>query len=566
MTSPIAGKSLAKGEKAAMSGTRARVQVWSATPGAIDLIVVLQTGSGRVRSDADMVFFNNPNAPGVALTPTGAVEVDLATVPADIDRVVIAASTEAQNLTFGAVGTVSATVHGKPDSFLFEPPGLNSETLLLMVAFYRRGGAWKIDAIGQGYAAGLAAFATESGVTVEGEQAPVPAHGQPMPPKPDNVATGFGTAIGDLGDKFAQLIELSLKPGPMPRDRTANVAAALTLAYRWAPTDFNAEWVRSTVRRLLLSKALQTRQQGGVRSQEEIAWKAILEIVENLPAERAGANRDWSSGPVTLQFDEAVPVPYDYREGLERVKSLLGGVVVDDAQLTSHLINLFNDFVQDFSSRMSDVLEVLTDDVVATLRRRADFDPEWAFIWPTYHGMVGLMAYNGWVATSRGREWELAKALRENNPAAIRPQRRQVTPMSAVLVQTTAAATRLRNRSRPLPVLGETAAGPIVAPGWRIGFSVPVLLSKGESTIGELMLAPDGLIHLVHVHPKAHALTRTESTNPVIAQRVVQQSTATPDWRPTGSADDQAALFPGSKPLMAATDAVALLISRLQTM
>lgn len=173
--------SLAKGAKAAMSGNRVRVQVMSASPGATDLIAVLHTASGRVRSDADMVFFNNPSVPGVALTPDGAVDVDLTSVPTDIDRVVIAASTDAQGLTFGAIGAVSATVVGDGDSYRFDPPGLTSETLLLVVAFYRRAGAWKIDAIGQGYAAGLAAFATESGITVDDEPAAV---AQPVPQQP----------------------------------------------------------------------------------------------------------------------------------------------------------------------------------------------------------------------------------------------------------------------------------------------------------------------------------------------------------------------------------------------
>lgn len=57
----------------------------------------------------------------------------------------------------------------------FVPPGLTSETVLQTVALYRRGTGWLLDAIGQGYSGGLAAFATEHGIDVaEPEPAPAP--------------------------------------------------------------------------------------------------------------------------------------------------------------------------------------------------------------------------------------------------------------------------------------------------------------------------------------------------------------------------------------------------------
>jgi stress response protein SCP2 len=144
------------------------------------LIAVLQRADGRVRSDDDLVFFNNPVAHGVRLNGDGSFDVDLAAVPADIDRVVLAASTEAQGLTFGQVPRVFASIRGVRDDLRFDPPGLADETLLILVAFYRRAGTWKLDAIGQGYAAGLAAFATECGISVD--DAPPPAATPPPAP------------------------------------------------------------------------------------------------------------------------------------------------------------------------------------------------------------------------------------------------------------------------------------------------------------------------------------------------------------------------------------------------
>ncbi len=77
---------------------------WSPGPAApdVDASVLLLGADGRVRSDADFVFYNEPRHPsGLArhlpkkrvpegLTDT--VEVDLAALDAGVDRVVIAAS------------------------------------------------------------------------------------------------------------------------------------------------------------------------------------------------------------------------------------------------------------------------------------------------------------------------------------------------------------------------------------------------------------------------------------------------------------------------------------------
>ena len=58
-------------------------------------------------------------------------------------------------------------VDGSGQRIRFDPPGLSVETVLQMVAFYRRGGDWKLDAIGQGYSEGLAAFAVAHGIDID---------------------------------------------------------------------------------------------------------------------------------------------------------------------------------------------------------------------------------------------------------------------------------------------------------------------------------------------------------------------------------------------------------------
>jgi len=69
---------------------------------------------------------------------------------------------------------MAVRVVGLQQEIRFIPPGLSVESVLQVVAFYRRDGAWKLDAFGQGYRDGLAAFAATHGIDVEDPRAPVP--------------------------------------------------------------------------------------------------------------------------------------------------------------------------------------------------------------------------------------------------------------------------------------------------------------------------------------------------------------------------------------------------------
>jgi tellurite resistance protein TerA len=172
---------IAKGSKTALTDPRYVVSL--ATPpsgaGLVDLTAVLLGADGRVRSDEDLVFFNNPRRDGVALVSAASVEIDLAAVPAEVERVLVTGSTEAQGARFGDVGGVTATVAGPSQTLVFAPGGLTTETVLQVVALYRRGGGWRLDAIGQGYSEGLAAFAEEHGIDVD--ESPAPAEPLPAP-------------------------------------------------------------------------------------------------------------------------------------------------------------------------------------------------------------------------------------------------------------------------------------------------------------------------------------------------------------------------------------------------
>jgi stress response protein SCP2 len=166
-----------------------RVTVDVAAPVRLDVSGLLLTDSGKVRSDDDFVFYNQPMGPGVTHRAGGgsgpdSITVETAAVPADIDKVVVTASLDAPGATFAGTEP-TATVRGADDGRVlatFTPPRLGTETALVVVEVYRRAGAWKVRAVGQGYANGLAGIATDFGVSVEEPAAPVPAPPQPAAP------------------------------------------------------------------------------------------------------------------------------------------------------------------------------------------------------------------------------------------------------------------------------------------------------------------------------------------------------------------------------------------------
>ncbi|MFI9363965.1 TerD family protein [Kitasatospora sp. NPDC053057] len=161
--------------------TAARVTVEVTAPKALDVSGLLLTDAGKVRSDADFVFFNAPHGPGVSLRPASAgapdaITVDTPAVPADISKVVITASPADQSATFAGMEPTATLRDADTGEVLvtFTPPRLGLETALIVVEVYRRNGVWKVRAVGQGYADGLAGIATDFGVTVDDSPAPQP--------------------------------------------------------------------------------------------------------------------------------------------------------------------------------------------------------------------------------------------------------------------------------------------------------------------------------------------------------------------------------------------------------
>ncbi|MEO9220575.1 MAG: AIM24 family protein [Mycobacteriaceae bacterium] len=158
----------------------------------LDVSAVLLGADRRVRSDADLIFYNNPVGPGVTFmgqVPGGitALRIETSGVPTEVETVVITASLGGTGpATFAQAGRTVVTVHDATgvDAVRFEVAGLSTETALVCVEVYRRAGAWKIRAVGQGYDAGLAGIATDFGIDISDDD-PVPETQAPEPQAPE---------------------------------------------------------------------------------------------------------------------------------------------------------------------------------------------------------------------------------------------------------------------------------------------------------------------------------------------------------------------------------------------
>ncbi|MEU7705079.1 TerD family protein [Streptomyces nodosus] len=175
------------GSNIPLGATRVTVDV--AAPVRLDVSALLLTADGKVRSDEDFIFYNQPSGPGVTYRSGGgtspdSITVDTALLPPGIEKIVVTASPDAAGQTFQGIEP-TATLRDAADSralATFTPPQLGTETALVIVEVYLRGGVWKARAVGQGYANGLAGIATDFGVTVEEPAAPAQPVAAPPPP------------------------------------------------------------------------------------------------------------------------------------------------------------------------------------------------------------------------------------------------------------------------------------------------------------------------------------------------------------------------------------------------
>lgn len=187
--------SMPKGSNTPVPTTALRVELgWRSGPGVpdADASALLLVG-GKVRSDGDFVFYNQPAHSSGAVRHEGkrdaggrivdSLLVDLARVEPAIETVVLAASSDGG--TFGQVPDLYIEVRDAAQGTVvarFDSTGASVETAFVLGEFYRRQGAWKFRAVGQGYGSGLKGLATDFGITVDEPQSTAPPAPAPPPP------------------------------------------------------------------------------------------------------------------------------------------------------------------------------------------------------------------------------------------------------------------------------------------------------------------------------------------------------------------------------------------------
>ncbi|WP_435835910.1 TerD family protein [Streptomyces bacillaris] len=193
------------------------------TPGAdvpdVDASALLLGSSGRVRSDEDFVFYNQPRHPSglVRRLPkrsvpeglTDTIEADLGALDGSVDQVVIAASSD--GAAFASVPDLrillfdAASADGEPLAVFDVRPETGEETAIICGELYRRGEGWKFRAVGQGYPTGLIGLATAFGISVDdSETAEAGAGGSGAGgPGSGPGAGGSGSAAGASGSGSA---------------------------------------------------------------------------------------------------------------------------------------------------------------------------------------------------------------------------------------------------------------------------------------------------------------------------------------------------------------------------
>lgn len=209
---------MSKGANLPIGSRAVRAELaWSETPGApdVDASALLLTGAGRVRSDGDFVFYNQPQHASGSVrhlgkqrgsgVTTDTVEVDLRAVEPDVERVVLCASTD--DGTFGQISGLTlrlldAGTQGELARFDMEA---TTETAFIGGELYLRGGQWKFRAVGQGYASGLAGLATDFGITVDDDPPATVVPLLPPAPAPEPPAPSAPTVASRLSKGEEQL-------------------------------------------------------------------------------------------------------------------------------------------------------------------------------------------------------------------------------------------------------------------------------------------------------------------------------------------------------------------------
>lgn len=189
-----------KGSNVPLDATAVRAVLrWTPGQGVpdVDASALLLGPDGRVRSDEDFVFYNQPRHPSGKVRLLGkkrgtegltdTIQTDLTGVESAVGQILLVAS--AEDVTFDRVRGLRILLYdasladADPLAYFDIKPETGAETALICGELYRRGGGWKFRALGEGYSNGLQGLASDFGISVDESEAAAQLT-DPVPPSP----------------------------------------------------------------------------------------------------------------------------------------------------------------------------------------------------------------------------------------------------------------------------------------------------------------------------------------------------------------------------------------------
>ncbi len=159
-----------------------------ATDGAdfdLDASAFLLAANDKVRGETDFIFYNQTRSPEGSVEHTGdnrtgegdgddeAVKINLAKVPADVQKIAITVTihdAESRGQNFGQVQNAFIRVVNDQTNVEIVRFDLNedysTETAMIFGELYRHNNEWKFRAVGQGYNGGLSAMCRQYGISI----------------------------------------------------------------------------------------------------------------------------------------------------------------------------------------------------------------------------------------------------------------------------------------------------------------------------------------------------------------------------------------------------------------
>jgi tellurium resistance protein TerD len=151
----------------------------------LDASAFLLNADGKVRSEADFIFYNQLKSACGSVEHTGdnltgagegddeVIKVDLSRVPAEVQKIAFTVTiheAEARKQNFGQVSNAFIRVVNADNNTEITRYDLaedaSTETAMIFGELYRHSGEWRFTAVGQGYNGGLAAMCKQYGINI----------------------------------------------------------------------------------------------------------------------------------------------------------------------------------------------------------------------------------------------------------------------------------------------------------------------------------------------------------------------------------------------------------------